>query len=250
MKITVASICKQGGREYNQDFVAGTGLENEACLVVCDGLGSYVGSEVASRLCATKIIDAFEKTHAQSHDRAFLPETVQSYVLSAHNYVADYKENNPEIKSSCTTVACFVTDGNTSVMSHIGDTRIYLFRKGKLVFQTRDHSLSQVAVEMGQISLRDIRTHKDQNKLTRVLGNDYYIEPDCEVTHDALAAGDAIILCTDGFWEYVFEEEMEQDIADSATPEEALIRMETRLLSRVNKFNDNYSAIVAFVSKN
>lgn len=248
MKITVASICKQGGREYNQDFVAGAALDNEACLVVCDGLGSYVGSEVASRLCATKIIDLFEQTHESRPERAFLPETVQEYILAAHNYVSDYKEKTPEIKSSCTTVACFVTDGKTTVMSHIGDTRIYLFRAGKLAFQTRDHSLSQLAVEMGQISLRDIRTHKDQNKLTRVLGNDYYIEPDCEVDRTPLRAGDVAILCTDGFWEYVYEEEMEQDIAASKTPQEALARMEQRLLARVNKFNDNYSAIVAFVS--
>ncbi|MDE6399054.1 MAG: serine/threonine-protein phosphatase, partial [Clostridiales bacterium] len=209
-----------------------------------------VGSEVASRLCATKILDLFEEAHENAPERAFLPETVQGYVHAAHNYVADYKEHNPEIKSSCTTVACFVTNGATAVMSHIGDTRIYLFRNGKLVFQTRDHSLSQVAVEMGQISLRDIRTHKDQNKLTRVLGNDYYIEPDCEVVREPLIAGDAVILCTDGFWEYVYEEEMEFDVAASAAPDEALARMESRLLARVGKFNDNYSAVVAFVSDN
>lgn len=249
MKITVASICKQGGREYNQDFVAGTALDNEACLVVCDGLGSYIGSEVASRLCATKVIDAFEKTHAEQNEKAFLPESVQSYIRQAHEYVAEYKEKVPEIRSSCTTVACFVTDCNTSVLSHIGDTRIYLFRKGKLAYQTKDHSLSQVAVDMGQISLRDIRTHKDQNKLTRVLGNDYYIEPDCEIDRNPMSPGDAVLLCTDGFWEYVYEEEMEHDIASSPSPAEALARMEQRLLSRVNRFNDNYSAIVAFIGK-
>ena len=248
MKITLASLCKQGGREYNQDFVAGTVTGNEACLVVCDGLGSYVGSEVASSLCATKIVETYEQVRADDHDRAFMPETVREYVHAAHNYVAEYKERTPEIKSSCTTVACFVTDGNKTVIGHIGDTRIYLFRAGKLAFQTKDHSLSQVAVDMGYIKLRDIRTHKDQNKLTRVLGNDYYIEPDCQTEFAPLTAGEAVILCTDGFWEYVYEEEMEADLLSSATPEEALNKMETRLLSRVGKFNDNYSAIVAKIA--
>lgn len=248
MKIALASICKQGGREYNQDFVASAAQDNEACLVVCDGLGSYVGSEVASRLCAMKVIDSFIKTREADHDKAFLPESVMSYVYDAHNYVAEYKERTPAIKSSCTTVACFVTDCNACVMSHIGDTRIYLFRNGKLAYQSKDHSLSQVAVEMGEISLRDIRTHKDQNKLTRVLGNDYYIEPDCKAENVPLNAGDAVILCTDGFWEYVYEEEMEEDLINSSTPEEALAKMERRLLSRIGKFNDNYSAIVAKVA--
>ena len=101
---------------------------------------------------------------------------------------------------------------------------------------------------MGRIPLRDIRSDKDQNKLTRVLGSDYYIPPDCDIYNTPLAVGDAFILCTDGFWEYVYEEEMEADLyASNATPDKALALMEQRLLARVNKFNDNYSAIVAMV---
>ena len=249
MKITLASICKQGGREYNQDFLASKTNGKEACLVVCDGLGSYVGSEVASRLCATKIVELFEKVYNADREKAFLPETVQAYVQNSHNFVSAYKEQNPVLHSSCTTVACFVTDGNASVMSHIGDTRIYLFKQGKLAYQSKDHSLSQLAVERGEIALRDIRTHKDQNKLTRVLGNDYYIPPDCEITRTPLVPGDYVILCTDGFWEYVYEEEMEHDLVTSPTPQDALAKMEQRLLMRVNKFNDNYSDIVAFATE-
>jgi serine/threonine protein phosphatase PrpC len=247
MKISAASICKQGGREYNQDFVSGIVNGTEACIVVCDGLGSYVGSEVASRLCATKIVELYSKLRETEPERAYAPETVQSYIHAAHNYVSDYKDHTPEIKSSCTTVACCVTDGSKVTMSHIGDTRIYLFRGGKLAYQSKDHSLSQLAVEMGQIDLRDIRTHKDQNKLTRVLGGAYYIEPDCEISAEPLGAGDAIIMCTDGFWEYVYEEEMEAELAASDNAEEILAKLEKRLLSRITKFNDNYSAVVAKV---
>lgn len=249
MKLLTSTICKQGGREYNQDyldlFVDGDG----ACLVVCDGLGSYYGSEVASRVCATKIIEQYREVKQLDGSRAVKPEYCQSYIQAAHNYVVDEKEHNPKIRSSCTTVACVTTDYRSTVISHIGDTRVYLFIGGKLHFQTRDHSLSQISVEMGKIPLRDIRSDKDQNKLTRVLGSDYYIPPDCDIYNTPLKPGDAFILCTDGFWEYVYEEEMEEDLAVSATPEEALARMEQRLLSRVTKFNDNYSAIVAVVKE-
>lgn len=248
MKLALTGLCKQGGREYNQDFIASSANGMNACLVVCDGLGSYVGSEVASRLCASRIIDSYERVLEVGGERAFETDYVRSYVQSAHAFVADFKEEHPEIRSSCTTVACVVTDGNRTVISHIGDTRVYMFRNNTLVFQTKDHSLSQIAVDMGQIKLRDIRTHKDQNKLTRVLGNEYFTEPDCDVDDEPLNVGDAFILCTDGFWEYVYEEEMEEDLASSnGNPEEALKKMEKRLLSRVNKYNDNYSAIVAIV---
>ena len=249
MKFTIAALCKQGGRQYNQDYLATFVEGHEACLVVCDGLGSYVGSEVASRLCATKVVENFLEIRAVDEKRAYLPEFVLSYVKRAHEFVTDYKEANPVLKSSCTTVACLTTDGTHTVIGHIGDTRVYMFRGGKLAFQTKDHSMSQMAVEMGQISLRDIRTHKDQNKLTRVLGNDYYIPPDCDVDSRPLKKGDAFILCTDGFWEYVYEEEMEADLTSSANPEEALQKMEARLLSRVTQYNDNYSAVVMMVDE-
>ena len=153
------------------------------------------------------------------------------------------------VQTCALPISCVATDYNTTVISHIGDTRVYLFTGGKLHFQTRDHSLSQISVELGKIPLRDIRSDKDQNKLTRVLGSDYYIPPDCDIYNTPLKPGDAFIICTDGFWEYVYEEEMEEDLASSATPEEALAKMEQRLLARVTKFNDNYSAIVAVIKE-
>lgn len=249
MKILSSSMCKIGGRDYNQDYVASSIKDSSACFVVCDGLGSYVGSEVASRLCATKIIEEFESIRDLDVERACKSEYTESYIHNAHNYVSTYKETNPQISSSCTTVSCVTTDGVTSSLAHIGDTRIYYFKNNKLTYQSKDHSISQTAVEQGLISLRDIRTHKDQNKLTRVLGSDYYIPPDVEIIKTPLEVGDAFLLCTDGFWEYIFEEEMESDLEKSSNPGEVLTKLEARLLKRIGKYNDNYSAIVAMVVK-
>lgn len=249
MKIISSQLCKIGGRDYNQDYLASSVGASAACFVVCDGLGSYAGSEVASRLCATKIVEEFEKISAIDNARAVKKDYAESYIKSAHNYVTGHKEKNPKISSSCTTVSCVLTDGKTTTFSHIGDTRIYFFKQHKLEYQSKDHSLSQTAVEQGLIALRDIRTHKDQNKLTRVLGSDYYIPPDTVTVTEPLEPGDSFILCTDGFWEYVYEEEMEKDLKSSTTAEEALIKMESRLMQRIGKYNDNYTAIVATVVK-
>jgi len=240
-------MCKIGGRDYNQDYVAFSENNAAACFVVCDGLGSYVGSEDASRICAMKIVDDFEHMRELDPVRTAKRPYCEAYIESAHSHVVSYKERNPKIASSCTTVACVVTNGENTTMAHIGDTRIYYFRNNKLLYQSKDHSLSQLAVEMGQIKLRDIRTHKDQNKLTRVLGSDYYTAPDIQELEKPIAPNDAFILCTDGFWEYVYEDEMEKDLASSATPEEALEKMEKRLLARITRHNDNYSVIVAKV---
>jgi len=100
---------------------------------------------------------------------------------------------------------------------------------------------------MGHITPAEIRTHKDQNKLTRVVGSEYYGQPDVETLSEPLSPGDAMILCTDGFWEYVLEDEMEEDLLSSDTPDDALAKMEARLLSRADNYNDNYTAIVVMV---
>ena len=247
MKILVNSICKQGGRDYNQDFVAYDATDTDACLVVCDGLGSYMGSEIVSRLCASKIVETYRLVKETDGDRAFTPELSRAYIQTAHNYALGFKEQNPAIRASCTTVASVVTNLKQTVISHIGDTRAYLFRGGRMLFQTRDHSLARAAVDLGQIPLSGIRDHKDQNKLTRVLGSDYHIAPDCEIIAEPLIPGDGFVICTDGFWEYVYDEEMEADFAASSAPSEAITRMEARLLSRCGKRNDNYSAIIAMV---
>ena len=70
---------------------------------------------------------------------------------------------------------------------------VYFFKNKKLHFQTKDHSLSQISVEMGRIPLRDIRSDKDQNKLTRVLGSDYYIPPDCDIYHATVVHDERIL---------------------------------------------------------
>jgi len=247
VKINVASVCKQGGRTYNQDYVTHLIQGDKACFVVCDGLGSYVGSEVASMLCADKIKKLFKKGVSDNGDIASTEFSLKT-IQSAHNHVVKYKEKNPIISSSCTTVACVITDLKSTVISHIGDSRIYFFDGGKLKYQSKDHSVAQLAVDRGECTLRDIRKHKDQNKLTRVLGSSYYIDPDVVHENKPLKSGDSLMLCTDGFWEYVYEEEMENAFATYKTPNEVLNHLEKLLLTRVPSNNDNYTAIIVTIN--
>jgi len=144
-------------------------------------------------------------------------------------------------------VACVFTNFDKTAIAHIGDTRVYLVRQGKIVHQTRDHSLAQIAVDNGEISLHNIRQHKDQNKLTRVLGSDYFVAPDIKIIDTPLEIGDGFLICTDGWWEYVYEDEIEAIFALTKDPQDALLRMERRLNKRAPQYNDNFSAIIAMV---
>lgn len=273
MEWAISTVCKKGGRDYNQDYLAAAVDTNSACFVVCDGLGSYVGSEVASNLSSGQVIRSYKElliqkgnlystnqvsnTTSEDSDSTvdstapiqnlFTDEFVLATIQKAHEYVATYKEQNPIIASSCTTLACVFSENDKMVIAHIGDTRVYVVRQGKIDFQTKDHSLAQVAVDKGEINSHEIRQHKDQNKLTRVLGSDYFVAPDIKILDTPLEKGDGFMLCTDGWWEYVYEDEIEAIFKLTNNPQDALQRMERRLTKRAPQYNDNFSAIIAMI---
>ena len=144
------------------------------------------------------------------------------------------------------TTLVFLTleDGQARWM-HVGDSRLYHFRSGKLQTQTMDHSVSQMAVLMGEITPREIRFHEDRNRVLRALGGDN-AKP--ELSHTVMLTGgeDVFLLCTDGFWEYVYEEEMEALLKKCASPKKWLAEMEKLVHSRAPSDNDNFTAAAVF----
>lgn len=238
----VARICKQGGRPVNQDCLETFEGGGRMCLTACDGLGAYAGSGEASEICSAYITRAFAR-----HAGNVTADAVTEFFRGAHESIVTAKSLDSSLGSSCTTAACVFADDADTLIAHIGDTRVYVFENGKIAMRTADHSVAQLAVERGRIDAEEIRFHKHQNKLTRVVGGKFFVLPDFCALGRAAVSGDAFLLCTDGFWEYVTSAEMEEDIASSQKPAEALGKMEQRLLAAAPAGNDNYSAILAFV---
>ena len=234
--LSSASYTDTGGRAVNEDSIrqARRG-EDRLCLVVADGLGGHGGGALASAAAA----DAICREWRGEAD----PEDLKRLVRMGHEAVTAIQ--TPQCAMMSTVVALEI-DGSRAAWAHVGDSRLYHFADGELVFQTRDHSASQIAVLMGEITVDQIRFHEDRSRVLRALGQ-----------HDALtveAAGEtlcpgrhAFLLCSDGFWEYVLENEMAADLAASADPLDWLIRMRSRLADRVPAGNDNNTAAAAWV---
>ena len=112
--------------------------------------------------------------------------------------------------------------------------------------QTRDHSASQIAVMLGSITEREIRFHEDRNRVYRALGQDGELKVD---THfEPLAPGrHAFLLCTDGFWEYVYESEMAQTLREASGPADWLERMRALHAQRTPQDNDNNTAAAVWL---
>ena len=145
-----------------------------------------------------------------------------------------------------TAVGC-VIDENGLQYFNSGDSRFYLFSGGTLSSMSKDHSVSQMSVDMGEMSFDDIRFDADRNKLLKVLGEKTGNEIGTVYKPVPCKKGDAFLLCSDGFWEYVLEEEMEIDLSKSKTAKEWIEFMVVRLLLKFSSANDNFTVVAGII---
>jgi len=236
MIFKAACISKTGGRSANEDFCSYAVAGDQACYLVADGLGGHRGGALASKTAGEAVLKAFRDKPAVSGVR------LKEYIYYAREELQKAERTAESALSLKTTLVVLLVDRQKALWAHVGDSRLYLFKKGKLSFQTRDHSVPQRLAESGEISIEDIRFHEDRNRLIAAFtGED---DKACVYSEDYyLAANDAFLLCTDGFWEYVYEKEMERTLIDTKLPERWLESMESLLLKRIDSGSDNYSAL-------
>lgn len=240
MKISTAYVSDVGGREKNDDTVRIIEQPDGICVFVGDGLGGYDGGKLASSTAA-KVIEEYR------NDGSFLEEAQMQKAARMANEAVFEQQKNRRGQMKTTLVVLSIEEENARWM-HVGDSRLYHFVDGKLKSQTMDHSVSQVAVLMGEILQSEIRFHEDRNRVLRALGSEN-AKPDISPVTKLSAEKEAFLLCTDGFWEYIYENEMEQTLLTAKTPQEWLTEMLKLLKVRVPKDNDNFSAAVIFAEQ-
>ncbi len=240
--LTTDLLSRHGGRRTNQDFCDYRTASGATCWVIADGLGGHAGGEVASRLAGEHILESFRADPAISRDR------LTGWLESANRALHETQQSKPELHGMRTTVVVLVSDGQGALWAHLGDSRLYHFRAGAVHCQTRDHSVPQAMAAAGEITSAEIRFHVDRNRLLRSLGDPARFRPAVRDGAEPIEGGDAFLLCTDGFWELVTEEEMMGELAGSRTPGEWLAAMERRVRAAMSGEDDNYSAIAVFVS--
>jgi serine/threonine protein phosphatase PrpC len=256
-------LCKQGGRDKNQDFekihklhTAGVTLHQ---FIVADGLGGQGGGEFASKAAVHSVLagSAMHKNGSVGLDEYFDPEWLTLQFEIAHGNVKQQQQRQPEFSKMATTLVVLMVMDGKAIWGHVGDSRLYLLREGKIHSQTKDHSVPQMLVSSGEIEEKDIRHHPDRNRLLRALGDNRENIQARVHEEETLQEGDVFLLCTDGFWEYVTEEEMLTSLYESANPDDWLKRMESQYLDPVVKEealregkekeeNDNYTAIAVW----
>jgi serine/threonine protein phosphatase PrpC len=243
VKFLTSSLSRIGGRKSNQDYCDFIDLKKRHCWAVADGLGGHKGGEIASKLAVEAIIKQF----TQYPDCSL--SAIKGYIESAQNAILLRQKEDVALTTMRTTIAVLISDNRKVLWGHVGDTRLYLFRSGTIIFQSKDHSVPQALADSGEISPEQIRFHEDRNRLLRALGSDGELRPTFQEKKQKIKHEDAFLICTDGFWEYVSEAEMEASLKNSSSPDVWLKNMEKILSEKVQGKNDNYSAISIFAQK-
>jgi PPM family protein phosphatase len=219
-------------RDHNEDsyFTIQLGLDNSSrrqswgFYCVSDGMGGHAAGEVASGLAvraAVELVMSEYLAHAMQADAVFnegeARDLVRRAVLRANEAIVTESRSQGNDMGATLTVALVV--GDRVIVGNVGDSRAYLYRDEKLQRISKDHSLVQRLVDLGQISDDEIYTHPQRNAVLRSLGDRAEVEVD--VFSERVRADEALMLCSDGQWEMTRDPAMALMIARAADPQVA-----------------------------
>lgn len=197
MRIEHADLSLIGDREDNQDRVTVMTSDKAALLVVIDGMGGHSDGSRAADTALRSLIDSFQQTSLPMFDPlGFLHMSL----ARAHDEVARLGSGQSiDARPRATTAICLVQEG-TAYWAHVGDSRVYWIRHGKVQVRTRDHSHVELLLREGKITEEEVATHPMRNFVECCLGGDPAI-PEMTISgRHVLASGDVLLLCTDGIW--------------------------------------------------
>jgi protein phosphatase len=213
-------------------------------FVLADGMGGHQAGELASALAMrvvthellNEILRPYLLNEARDASRRPLSEVMVSAVMAANKAVHE------QVQGGGTTLTCALILGNRAYLAHVGDSRAYLFADSKLRQITRDHSLVDRLVELGQITPGEALHHPQRNVLYRAVGQGDQLDVDTYIEMLPSSGQYRLLLCCDGLWGMLNDDQLAEVLRVTATPQEAC----NRLIEAANAAGgkDNITAVV------
>jgi protein phosphatase len=236
----IAGVSDKGCvRLENQD--AWMADESLRLVVVCDGMGGCPAGAQAAQMVTGSIPDFLRKrVTGVAPKRKMARELLREAVLSAGQEILRTSVDDLERKGMGTTVVAAWQCGKGVHLAHQGDSRAYLLRDGRLQKLTVDHSIVALLVRNGEITEEDALMHPARGQLTRFVGmqGDVY----CDIQTVNIKEGDRLLLCTDGLWGVVNDDDIAAILSEYDTPEDACEKLMELALR--NGASDNVTAVV------
>jgi serine/threonine protein phosphatase PrpC len=208
--IELANLTDTGShRSENQDYYCYAEPESDdeflrkgRLAVIADGMGGHQGGQVASRIAAEHVRDAY-----LAHPGGDPREALIAAFHDAHSAIQDYGRQNPGFEGMGTTCTSVVLKDHQLFYGHVGDSRLYLIRNGVISLLTEDHSYVQKLVRQGMLTSEEAAVHPDRNILTAALGMSTAVPADFSSEPLPLYSGDVLLLSTDGLHGLVSDQE-------------------------------------------
>lgn len=233
------AFTNQGGRSGNQDSVGIAETPEYAVYVVADGLGGHLHGEQASA-CAVNALTAPLPPCGDDLD-AWLRQRI----ADANAQILRLQEQQRSNMKS--TVTALVLKDTQAAWANVGDCRLYYLHNRAVEKITEDHSVAYKKYRAGEITREQIPMDEDQSSLLRTLGNPTRCQPDSCVLEHPLEAGDGFLICSDGMWEYIRDDEILVDFLKADCAETWADLLLLRAMDRINAGNDNLSLITVMV---
>lgn len=225
-------------RQNNED--AWKLLRDEQFYVIADGMGGHQAGEVASREAVERLCALFQqRIDSCPKDIACAEEVMRTLIQEVNAMVYRIGRESPELRGMGTTLCCVYLHPEGLIYGHVGDSRIYRLRKGKLELLTQDHSLLRELIELGQLSEQQAEDFLYKNIITRAIGTEPYVEP--SIAHTSLEPGDQIMLCTDGLTDLLSDEDIRETLLKN--PEEDIVKLLVKKAKQKGG-NDNITVIL------
>jgi serine/threonine protein phosphatase PrpC len=243
LQVEIAARSEVGGRSRNEDDLR-HGVSGPFCYaVLADGAGGHRGGNVASdmvvRMTALGLQSATQAT----------PEYLTQLVCDTHAAVNEQQQGKRSAeRMHATLVALWIdTRREEALWTHVGDSRLYMLRHGRVCHVTRDDSVVQRMVDAGYLTPEEAVDHPHKNQLLGAMGTEGPVEPSTLETHMPIEDGDAFLLCSDGWWDLFSKRAIEAAFAAADSAEDWLDRMGETIRTAARPKQDNYSAIAVWV---
>jgi len=234
-------LCPLGSSSGPADNLYKEGL----LAVLADGMGGSNAGEVASRMACGSIASRLTGLRARLGVLTSTPgRMLTEAVVAANREILTESQLQPDLRGMGTTCVALLLQGRHAWMSYVGDSRLYLARKGSIYRMTEDHSVVFEMVKRGVLTAEGAHDHPDRNVLSRALGTKSQVEVSSWEDPFALEPGDRFLLCSDGLHDLVNDASLLDTMMQNAIPESV-----SQLLAAANARGgyDNISAIVVEV---
>ena len=242
MRVEHAELSLLGARDSNQDRVGAEIAAEAALLIACDGMGGHAEGERAAQIALQVISQRFRTTPQPLLDPlGFLHLALGA----AHQQIVKIGADIPlENRPRATIALCLVQRGS-AYWAHVGDSRTYHLRRGRVVARTRDHSHVELLVREGVIGAEQAQGHPMRNFVESCLGGELLL-PEMDISRrQPIESGDVLLVCTDGLWAGLSDAAIAAVFAQSAMPiNEALAALGAQAVAAGGVTCDNTSAAV------